>query len=392
MPDEKTLEKIAPNEADTIDKLVELTTRLQDLRTNHPAQDGNVMRGVHAKSHGCLEAEFTVLPDLPADLRVGLLAHPGATHRALIRYSNADVLVEDDLEADDGGERKNGSRGMALKIFDVDGEILVPDGSGNNQDFLMINTPQFAFANARDYLRLNQLLAISDHGHDPKPYFIPLELQKLGEPKEGESKEVTLMRAKLQAVMDNHPAFEDFGAADIASTVASIKAVVAIQARTVRNPTEIAYFGAAPFRFGSDRVMKVSVVPSGGAVDQAAFENKTPDNPLPNYLREAVGESVSCKGEICLDFKVNVQSNDAPGLNIEDATTIWPDEEKGYKTVAKLVISTPQAQKPQADEECEPLSFNPWHALAEHQPVGSINRLRREVYATSAAHRCAMGY
>ncbi len=114
-----------------------------------------------------MKADFTVAEDLAEDLRVGLFATPGRTYEAWIRYSNAAVLREDDLKAGDPAkpdERKNGSRGMAIKVLDVDGEMLSEDDGRANQDFLMINTPEFAFANVRDYLRLNRILMLSVGG------------------------------------------------------------------------------------------------------------------------------------------------------------------------------------------------------------------------------------
>lgn len=33
------------------------------------------------------------------------------------------------------------------------------------------------------------------------------------------------------------------------------------------------------------------------------------------------------------------------------------------------------------------LSFNPWHGLAAHRPLGSIMRVRKAVYQTLAAER-----
>ena len=37
---------------------------------------------------------------------------------------------------------------MAVKVLDVGGEVLAKDHEACNQDFLMINQPKFAFANA----------------------------------------------------------------------------------------------------------------------------------------------------------------------------------------------------------------------------------------------------
>lgn len=42
-------------------------------------------------------------------------------------------------------------------------------------------------------------------------------------------------------------------------------------------------------------------------------------------------------------------------------------------------------------EACEEMAFTPWHALTAHQPLGGINRLRRQVYLGSAIHRGADG-
>ena len=68
---------------------------------------------------------------------------------------------------------KHGSRGMAVKVLDVGDEVLAQDDGACNQDFLMINQPVFAFANAEDYLRLDRVLAA--HDDDPVPVLCPLE-------------------------------------------------------------------------------------------------------------------------------------------------------------------------------------------------------------------------
>ncbi|MEM7428528.1 MAG: hypothetical protein AAF441_20750, partial [Pseudomonadota bacterium] len=334
-------ERVPGGESEMIDELSGLTTKLQDLRESHPRQMTHPLRGVHAKSHGCLAADFTVLKDLPERLRVGLFSSPGKSYKSMIRYSNAAVLVANDMEVGSEGKRENGSRGMAIKIRDVDGEVLVEDPAGRNQDFLMINTPEFAFANVRDYLRLNRILSLSKHGHDAGPYFIPLRLAQLGEPKDGEPPEKTTERKKLQAAMKAIPAFKDFGKQDGAGTLASFKSVGKIRLMPVRNPIEIAYFGAAPFAFGPDNVMKVSVAPCKGHVKQQPFENVTADDPKPDYLRDAITSVAGGTGEICLNFRINVRPVDVDDLKIEDATKVWPNEEKGYVNAARITIKLP---------------------------------------------------
>ena len=46
--------------------------------------------------------------------------------------------------------RVQGSRGMAVKLYDVEGARLVPEDLERTQDFLMINQPVFSFANVED--------------------------------------------------------------------------------------------------------------------------------------------------------------------------------------------------------------------------------------------------
>jgi hypothetical protein len=67
---------------------------------------------------------------------------------------------------------------------------------------------------------------------------------------------------------------------------------------------------------------------------------------------------------------------------------IWPEEEENYLDVARIIIPPHQdVDSPDAQESCDNLVFTPWHSLAAHQPVGGINRLRLDVYRTSAMHR-----
>lgn len=386
-------ENVPVDEIENIDETAAIGVSLQDKRAqNDETQHGILLRGVHPKSHGCLKAEFTINNDIEEKYRVGLFSHPGKVHEAWIRFSNASVLREDDLKANDKGERQNGSRGMAIKVMDVDGKMLSQDDGRNNQDFLMINTPMFAFANVRDYLRLERILARDPLGADPKAYFIPAVLAQLGEPKEGEPAEVTGKRKFLRDIVTKDPLLNSLSNEDLKGTFASAKIAALISSKVVRNPIQVQYFGAAPFLFGSGQAMKFSVAPCV-STEQSPFEKITPDNPSKDYLHEALAQSVNCGEDICFNFMIQTRSINTDNLNIEDATTTWPGEETGYINVATITIKVPQT--PQATDElehCEKLAFNPWHSLVDHQPLGGINRLRRKVYFNSAQHRQARGY
>jgi hypothetical protein len=62
------------------------------------AKNGLARRGVHAKAHGCVQAEFHVLDKLPEEVRVGIFREV-RTYPAWIRYSNAFGTVQDETAA-----------------------------------------------------------------------------------------------------------------------------------------------------------------------------------------------------------------------------------------------------------------------------------------------------
>ena len=338
-------ETIPPEEESQIKELVDLTVKLLAKRYSAPNPS---LRGVHPKSHGCVQATFEVNRDLSRDLQQGLFAQTGRKFNAWIRYSNATTLVKADV---DGG--KNESRGMALKVLDVKDRVFFEDAGVRSQDFLMINQPSFAFANVKDYLRLHQILLEKDD--DPSFFFAPLQV----------------------AV----PGITD---ADKARILQTFKLVSALQAVPVANPLEVGYFGAAPFLFGPDRVMRFSADPCGEKKPQVL-----PDNASDNYLREALLKTMKGDEDVCFDFKVQVRNKGEADLAIEDACAVW--DKTPWQTVAKITIPAPQQglESEAGIKQCEKRVFSPWHALSAHQPIGGINRLRRAVYIASAERRAS---
>ena len=139
-----------------------------------------------------------------------------------------------------------GSRG---RVQGLPGQSLLDDGGHREQDFLLINTPAFAFANASDYLRLTKV--IHANNDDPTRFFAPLNPQV--------------------------PGFTD---EDRARTKRSFEVVQEIKSKAVTNPLGVQYFGAAPFLFGPDRVMKFSAVPAGGEQPQILPPGEISDNYL----------------------------------------------------------------------------------------------------------------
>ncbi len=349
-------------EAEQIAETTDLTVKLLDKRYPPPKQ---ILRGVHPKSHGCVKATFTINPDLGPEYQVGLFAEPGKQFDAVIRFSNAAALVGPDTTEtkidpktkQEVPVEEHGSRGMAIKVLDVGGEVLIDDNGAHNQDFLMINQPMFAFANTEDYLRLDRILLQDNDMADR--FFLP--------------------------VFVPDPSVTDEQKQRIATSLNIVKED--IQKTDVGNPLGVQYFSAAPFLFGLDRVMKFSAKP----YNEELPPKHSPPKPRPdNYLRDALTETMNRNEPLQFDFMLQIRDgSDDFGENnelIENASTKWDDD---FVSVAKITIPAPQ---PEVDSEenkahCEQLAFTPWHSLVEHKPIGSINRLRKSVYQASAGHR-----
>ena len=324
-------ETVPPNEGEQIAEIVQLTQKL--LQQRYP--EGMARRAVHPKDHGCVQASFTINPDIPENYRVGLFATPGQTYKAWIRFSNATPLLAPDI-----GPKGPDSRGMAIKVMDVEGQTLLGDPSAKTQDFLLINLPGFAFPNVAEYLAVTRI-QVANHD-DISAFFAP---------------PLSADRLKTLAVVKQ-----------IAQT-------------NVGNPLDISYFSASPFLFGPDRVAKFAVSPRNPSGTPA------PEHPSPNYLREAMLKTLNQpSGEPTeFDFKVQLRTNES--LPIEDATATWPETTAPFQKAATISIKKQNFDIPYQVTECEHLSFTPWHGLTAHQPLGGINRLRLGVYTASSQFR-----
>lgn len=356
------LERMSDQESKQIDSIIQLT--LEQMRKRYSG-DKLVLRGQHAKGHACVKAKFTVLTSVPAEFRVGIFSTPGHEYDAWIRFSNAAALVTTADSPIMGGALTHGSRGMAIKLMGISGTPLISANGAVTQDFLMVNHPVFPFANVEDYEAITKILASDDP--DPKRFVVE-RMQKLpdGSPN---MKDAVTSRA-LRTMKGIIPRIQSV------SLAANPPAYQAPPASPVDNE----YFGGAPFLFGSDKVMRFSARP----LTMAAYDgNATPDD---NYLRNALLERLA-KGAPDVVFEFQVQVRDASELagkidaEIEDACVEWTT---AFTTIARITIPP---QDLDTSESCERLVFTPWHGIAEHRPLGGINRLRRAVYEASAAFR-----
>ena len=152
------------------------------------------------------------------------------------------------------------------------------------------------------------------------------------------------------------------------------------------HPLGASFFTQVPLRFGQ-YIAKLSLVPVSSAltplIDQALDDDLAND---PDGLREAV---VRFFAEQDGEWELRAQLNtDLGQMPIEDGSVAWPEDQSPYLPVARLRIASQPAWSEQLSPATEDrLSFNPWHGLEAHRPLGGVMRARRQVYPSSVAFR-----
>ncbi|MGV9868836.1 catalase family protein [Rhodococcus koreensis] len=310
-------------------------------------------RNQHAKSHGVLRGELTVYPDLEDHLRQGLFATP-ATYPVIARFSSADGEIRSD--------QVHGPRGMSIKVLGVDGPRALPEDDGVTQDFLLVNKPTIVFGDLRSYRDGLRIAAVRAKAPD-------LALRVVG----------VLAR----------------GVAGVLRTV------------HIPPPTPVEVFAGpnnhilgetfhtmGALRYG-DYIAKLSVAPLSESV--CAFTGRPVEGSRgDDALREMVTDFF---GSNSAEYELRAQlCTDLATMPVEDASKRWPDKVSSdepiaskHEPIAKITFPAQDTDSPArlayADDK---LLFNPWHALADHRPLGSINRVRIKAYEASTALRHKM--
>lgn len=363
------LERIPAEEAIQIENIVRLT--IEQLKKRYPGED-RVRRGVHAKDHGCVMAKFKVNDSLPEHLQVGVFATPGHEYDAWIRFSNAAVsLARDSSTPTPSGVTTHGSRGMAVKLLGVNGSPLMPTNGPLTQDFLMVNHPVFAFANVEDYEVLSRIL-LEDNDNPTRFFAERIHKKPDGTP--------DLTDPITQRAVRTATIVKRIQSSSLTATTPAFQTPPA-------SPVDNQYFSGAPFLFGDDQVMKFSANPV------APVLGETPNVSDPDYLRTALHKRLTASDaqDIVFEFLIQIRaSSDLAGkidTEIEDACFEWDEVKHPFVNVATITIPPQDFETDERVDLCESLIFTPWHGVAEHRPLGGINRLRLAVYEASAHFR-----
>src|SRR5258707_15143608 len=109
MPASDWKENVPADEAERFERYAAYLGEVQTKRAN----GGTLDRALHAKSNLGVEAQFEVIAEVPDEARVGMFATP-KVYRAVARFSNGAARRQSD--------RKLDVRGLAVKVFEVDGK------------------------------------------------------------------------------------------------------------------------------------------------------------------------------------------------------------------------------------------------------------------------------
>ncbi len=338
-----SVETKQPDEDELIEKIVASMARVNTLNSD---KHRHGIRDAHAKSHGILKGTLTVYDGLSAELRQGLFAEP-KTYDIVARLSTA----PGDLQSD----RVPTPRGFALKILGVEGAKILPEHAHETtQDLLMVNFPTIAFGHVAAYWKVQNLL---EKRTDDS------ELAKLvtADVARGASKALGLLGVENKML----DALGGSSAHILGETFHSMAAI--------RYGDFIAKLSAAPL---SDEVKKLTGVPVD-ATDK------------PSALRDLV---VAFFAEHGADYELRAQlCTDPERMPIEDASVEWPTELSPHQPIAKISFPKQDAYSPARRVYGDDvLSFNPWHCLDAHRPLGSIMRVRIKAYESSSRYRHEM--
>ena len=287
-------------------------------------------RAGNTKTYGVVRGEFQIRSDVPTPLRKGIFAEPNR-YPVWIRFSGPGPLSPPDV-ADAG------ILSISIKLMGVGGQKLLDDEK-ETQDFLGISSPTFTTPNVTENLKLQKQI----YARTPVFYFLnPFDSHLLDMAMQG-----------LYARMDT-------------------------------SPLEVQYWSCVPYLCGEGLAVKYSVRPTSN------HKTKIPFSPPANWLRQSMVMSLA-ERQVDLDFLLQTQT-DPRRMPIEDASIEWPERLSPFVPVARITIPRQRFDSPEQIAFAGELSYNPWHAVVEHRPLGNQNRARKLIYSHLSQLRQSMNH
>jgi hypothetical protein len=292
---------------------------------------GAFERGGNTKTHGIVRAEFIVHDGLPPEFRQGLFARP-ATYRAWVRFSGPGPYITPDID-------DVGFMSISIKLMGVPGPKLMGEEQFT-QDFMGVSTPTFVTPD----IRANAQLQVESLKNAQIFYFVNLHRPHI-----------------LDGIMQ------------------------ALWLKTQSSPFEAPYFSCVPYLLGEGQAMQFSVWPTSSKRTPIP---RLPLRPPDDYLRDAMIAALDI-GDVELDFRLQRQT-DPHLMPLENAAVLWPERLSPRVSVATLRIPRQKFASEGQLAFARRLSYNPWHCIAEHRPLGNQSRARRKMYLALSTIRHQM--
>ena len=320
-------EKLLPGEEQFVDSIIE-TFQQQMTGLWRP---GGFERGGNTKTHGIVRGEFIVHDGLPEQFRHGIFSTP-RTFRAWVRFSGPGPYITPDID-------DVGFMSISIKLMGVPGPKLSTEEQFT-QDFFGVSTPTFVTPDVRA------------NAH--------------------------LQKASLENASIYH--FINFKQPHVLDLL-----MQGLWVKTQSSPLEAPYFSCVPYLLGEGQAMQYSVWPK---TTRRTPIPKLPGRPPDNYLRQAMAASLAA-GPVDLDFRIQLQT-DPFLMPIENAAVLWPEKLSPRVSVATLHLPQQKFDSPAQIAFEKRLSYNPWHCIPEHRPLGNQSRARRRMYLALSTFRHRM--
>lgn len=311
-------ERLLPGEEEFVDSIVRsFTQQMRDLW-----KPGGFERGGNTKTQGIVRAEFIVHDDIPAHMKRGIYAK-AQRFNAWVRFSGPGPYITPDIE-------DVGFMSISIKLMGVPGPKLMEEEEQHTLDMFGVSTPTFVTPD----VKANAALQIESVKNAQIFYFVNLRESHV-----------------LDLVMQS------------------------LFIKTQSSPFEAPYFSCVPYLLGEGQAMQYSVWPKSARRTPIP---RLPLRPPDDYLRRAMVATLN-QEEVELDIRLQMQT-DPHLMPIENAGVLWPETLSPRVSVATLRIPKQTFDSPAQMEFAKKLSYNPWHTIAEHRPLGNQSRARRRMY------------
>ena len=318
--------------ADEVVRFETFAGELGEIQRRRAEQSGGVSRALHVKQH--VGAVGHLMVDAAEPARVGVFATSGAAWPVYARFSSGSSAHQGDKAPD--------VRGFALKLVGVPGrKIIAGLETQPTQDFLFIDQPAIPFRDPDEFMTFVRA------AKDGPLKLLPRLLAGFG------------LRRAIQILRRS------------------------LSAPKVTSFATHAFHTGAPIAFGATAA-KLGLFPLVGT-GGAAGASSAPTGR--DVLR---GDLVARLRAGPLAWSLRAQLfQDDESTPIEDTSVAWTGP---WLALGTLTLPRQDAESPRGREIgdlIERLSFDPWHAIEAHRPLGAIMRARAVAYRVSVLGRKA---